>query len=141
MKAGRGRGRTAALALGLGLVAGIPAWAGPPGVAAPPPGFVDAIPQGPSLSSRLEDIRRRVQSALVYPPIARERRETGEVVVGFAIGSDHRARDVRTVVSSGRPTLDRAAERAVVAAAPLPYVYGRVQVPVRFELDRDSGAR
>lgn len=123
-----------ALLLGVATASG-PAAADPPTVAASPPGFVDAIPQGPSLASRLDDIRRRVQAALVYPPIARERGEAGQVVVGFEVGPDHRARHIRTAVSSGRPTLDRAAERAVAAAAPLPYVYGRVQVPVRFELE------
>ena len=108
----------------------------PPDVAAPPPlEVIDAIPVGPSLESRLEEIRRRVQDALEYPPILRRRGVGGEAIVGFEVGADRVARGVRTERSSGHPLLDRAAERAVQDAAPLPHVYGRVEVPVRFELD------
>ncbi len=45
------------------------------------------------------------------------------------------AREVRVHRTSGLPSLDRAALRAVEAAAPLPWVYGVLEVPVRFELD------
>jgi TonB family protein len=55
--------------------------------------------------------------------------------VRFAIEPNGRARDVSVYRSSGRPTLDGAALRAVADAAPLPWVYGRLEVPVRFELD------
>lgn len=134
MRSGPGGCLLLAVLLLVSVLAG-PAAAGPPKVGSAPPGFVDAIPEGPPLATRLAEIRRRVQAALIYPPIARERGEAGEVVVGFEVGADHRARRIRTAISSGRPSLDRAAERAVLAAAPLPYVYGRVQVPVRFELD------
>ncbi len=50
------------------------------------------------------------------------------------IEHDGTARDVVVHRSSGKPSLDRAATRAVAAAVPLPWVYGRLEVPVRFEL-------
>lgn len=105
----------------------------PPAVAAPPPAAIDAS-QGQSLAARLAEIRQRVQAALVYPPIARRRAVSGEAIVSFAIDAQQRAEAVRIERSSGYPTLDRAAEQAARAAAPLPWVYGRVEVPVRFEI-------
>ena len=110
----------------------------PPAVAAPPPAAVDASAQGPSLAARLAEIRQRVQAALVYPPIARRRAVSGEAIVSFAIDAQQRAEGVRIERSSGYPTLDRAAEQAARAAAPLPWVYGRVEVPVRFEIVASS---
>ncbi len=135
----RRRGLQAALLAGP-LCLAVPAASddpeGDPEVGASPPlEIIDAIPAGPSLGSRLEEIRRRVQGALQYPPILRRRGIEGEAIVGFEIGADRSARGIRTEQSSGHPLLDRAAERAVRNAAPLPHVYGRVEVPVRFELD------
>ena len=97
--------------------------------------FVDAGPSGPSVTERLGEIRERIQAALEYPPVARMQRVEGEALVRFEIGRDGAARDVRLFRTSGKPSLDRAATRAVVAAAPLPWVYGRLEVPVRFELE------
>ncbi len=107
---------------------------GAPSVDAPPPVAIDASAQGPSLEARLDEIRQRVQAALAYPPIAQRRAISGETIVSFEIDAQRRAEAVRTERSSGYPTLDRAAEQAARAAAPLPWVYGRVEVPVRFEI-------
>jgi TonB family protein len=126
--------RPAALALAVLLTAGAAAT----GDAAPPGEGVlhgDAIPTGPSLAERLAEIRRRVQRAASYPPLARQRGLVGETLVEFAIGPEGAPELVRIRRSSGSPLLDRAAESAVRRAAPLPPVYGRVAVPVRFELD------
>ncbi len=110
-----------------------------PPVSARPPGPIapeaeDAFTPGPSLDARLAEIRRRVQAALEYPRLARAREIAGETWVEFEIGTGREARAIRTVRSSGSRLLDRAAERAVAAAGPLPPVYGRLQVPVRFDL-------
>ena len=96
--------------------------------------FVDAVPLGPSVAERLVEVRRRIQAALVYPPLARMQRIEGEALLRFAIEHDGTARDVVVHRSSGKPSLDRAATLAVAAALPLPWVYGRREVPVRFEL-------
>ena len=95
----------------------------------------DAVPPYPTVAERLDEIRRRVQNALEYPPIARLRANDGETVVRFEIGPDGLARGVRVVRSSGLAPLDSAAARAVVAAGVLPRVYGPLEIPVRFELE------
>ena len=97
--------------------------------------IVDGELRGPGIEDRLREIRRRIQRALVYPPVARSQELEGETLVRFEIAYGGAAREVRVYRSSGIPTLDRAAVRAVGAAAPLPWVYGVLEVPVRFELD------
>jgi TonB family protein len=106
-----------------------------PAPAAPPEEPVDALPLAPSPERRLEEIRRRVQAAVVYPPRARELGLEGTTRIQFEIGADGLARDVATVQSSGHVLLDRAAERGAIDAGRLPALYGRIRIPVRFELE------
>ena len=94
----------------------------------------DLAPTGPSVEERLAEIARRVQAVVTFPPIARARGLSGEALVEFRIGARGEAQSVRTRVSSGNLALDRAAERAVHDAQPLPRVVGVVTVPVRFQL-------
>jgi TonB family protein len=94
----------------------------------------DLAPAGPSVEERLAEIRRRVQRVLVYPPLARLRGLEGTTRLEFEIGADGRAREVAVAHSSGSGLLDHAAARAVVAAGELPYVWGRLSLPVRFVL-------
>jgi TonB family protein len=104
------------------------------GVSARPPLIEDAIPGVPTVAARLAEIHRRVQSAARYPAIAQSRSVEGETLVAFEIERGGRAFDIETSASSGSGALDRAALLAVEDAGPLPWVYGRVVVPVRFEL-------
>ena len=114
-----------------------PSGAEPPGaVEAPPPLWEDALPPGPSLAERLEEIRTRVQEAVVYPPEARSRGVTGVTRIRFEIAADGHAEKIRTVATSGSALLDGAAEQGAADAGALPQVYGRVEVPIRFELLR-----
>jgi TonB family protein len=94
----------------------------------------DAIPAGPGLDERLAEIRRRIEGALTYPPLARWRDAYGEALVRFEIDAEGRARDVAVVRSSGQPLLDAAAARAVEDAGVLPRVPGPLEIPIRFEL-------
>ena len=127
----------------LALAALLAALLAPSGAVAEPLGtvqsararIVDGVPRGPGIEERLGEIRRRIQNALVYPPVARSQALEGETLVRFEISHGGAARGARVHRSSGRPTLDRAALRAEQAAAPLPWVYGLLEVPVRFELD------
>ena len=103
-------------------------------VSAKPPRIEDAIPGAPTVAARLAEIQRRVQDAARYPAIAMSRSVEGETLVAFEIERDGRPVDIETDASSGSGALDRAALLAVVDAGALPWVYGRVVVPVRFEL-------
>jgi TonB family protein len=96
----------------------------------------DAVPPGPRLDERLRAIRERIQAAVVYPPLGRMRRLEGLAQVRFAIAADGRPQELAVAGSTGHAILDRAALAAVEAAAPLPWVYGLLEVPVRFELSR-----
>jgi len=132
----RGFRAQGALAVGLVLLAAA-SRAAPPAVEAPAaerPHIVDALPQGPSVEERLEEIRRRLQAALVYPEIARAEGLTGVAWVQFEIDRAGTAHDVLVARSSGHPILDRAARRTVDRAGRLPWVYGRIEVPIRFSL-------
>jgi TonB family protein len=120
-----------AFVLLLSLAAAAPAPAAPPGA---PGEEVDALPLAPSPHERLDEIRRRVQAAVAYPARARELGLEGTTRIQFEIGADGLARDVATVESSGHALLDRAAERGALDAGRLPPLYGRIRIPVRFEL-------
>jgi protein TonB len=95
---------------------------------------VDARPATPSVAERLVIIRERIQRALEYPPLARWRDSDGDALVRFEIDPTGVAREIQVVRSSGYPLLDASAVRAVENAKPLPWVYGPLEVPVRFEL-------
>jgi TonB family protein len=114
-----------------------PGGAEPPGVVdAAPLLWEDALPPSPSLAERLAEIRRRVQEAVVYPPRARSNGITGVTRIRFEVAANGYASKIRTVETSGSNLLDRAAEQGAVDAGELPRVYGRVEVPIRFELLR-----
>jgi TonB family protein len=95
---------------------------------------VDAIAHGPSVDARLEEIRRRIQENLVYPPMARWHEVSGAAVVEFEVTDEGRTHAVRLAQSSGATLLDDAAERAVKTVTGLPVVHGHLSIPIRFEL-------
>ncbi|MEB2344195.1 MAG: energy transducer TonB [Deltaproteobacteria bacterium] len=99
------------------------------------PRFQDAQPAGPSVEERLEEIRRRLAAVLEYPPIARRLELEGTAWLRFEVDRAGVAHAVELARSSGHDVLDRAALRTVGRAGPLPWVYGRIEVPVRFALD------
>lgn len=105
-----------------------------PDVSARAPARQDAAPGGATADERIAEIRRRIQEALVYPPLARKRRITGATELSFRIGPGGGAEEIEVLRSSGSALLDRAAARAVEDAAPLPAVLGRLVLPVAFEL-------
>ena len=110
------------------------------GVGAPvEAGEIDAPPaQGPTARERVAEIHRRIQQAVVYPDLARRNGITGVSRVRFEVGHKGRAQNIELADSSGFGLLDRAARAAVVEALDLPWVYGRLEVPVRFSLERES---
>ena len=96
--------------------------------------IVDAIAHGPSVDTRLEEIRRKIQENLSYPPLARWRDVSGATVIEFEVTDEGGTRDVRLAKSSGMLLLDDAAEQAVATVTGLPVVHGRLSIPIRFEL-------
>ncbi len=122
------RGRGVAVLL-FAMVAVSPVHAGD--VDAPPP-------QGPTARERVAEIHRRIQQVVVYPDRARRNGITGVSRVRFEVGREGRARNVELADSSGFGLLDRAARAAVMQVRGLPWVYGRLEVPVRFSLERES---
>lgn len=98
----------------------------------------DALPHGPSVDERLEQIRVRIQAALIYPPLARRLELTGITWLRFSIDPHGAAREVELARSSGHRILDQAARRTLARAGRLPWVYGRIEVPVRFSLEGPS---
>ncbi len=133
--------RTVPLALLIAVLAGGARAEDPPAEAESPQRsrgvwLVDALPPTPSVESRLIQIRDRVQAAVVYPPRARSKGHEGESVVSFEIDPQGNPIDVEVNHSSGYRGLDRAARDAVNDSKPLPWVFGRVQLPVRFALSR-----
>ena len=72
----------------------------------------------------------------MYPPEARSRGITGVTRIRFEIATNGHAEKIRTVATSGNALLDDAAEQGAADAGELPRVYGRVEVPIRFELVR-----
>lgn len=107
-------------------------------VSARPPLIEDAVPSSPSVAARLAEIQRRVQRAARYPAIARSRGIEGESVVAFEVDPSGRPASIAIEETSGSGALDRAAQLAVTGAGSLPWVYGRVQVPVIFELKEEA---
>ena len=102
-------------------------------------GEIDAAPnQGPSARERIVEIHERIQAVVVYPDMARRQGISGVSRVRFEVGGEGRARNIEVAGTSGHGVLDRAARRAVVEVVDLPWVYGRLEVPVRFVLDREG---
>lgn len=89
---------------------------------------------GSGSQSLLGQIRASIERALIYPPLARKRKQEGTVIAEFSIGSKGRPRNIRITKSSGYGLLDSAARDTIVKAAPFPDVKGTIEVPVRFSL-------
>jgi protein TonB len=139
------RARTFIAALAALAAAAAPVRAGEPRPAppahpdAPRAGLeIDRVPMPPNAAERLETIRQRIQDAAVYPQAARERGIQGVARIQFRIDAAGRAEEIATVESSGSTLLDDAAEQAARDARALPQLYGWVQIPVRFALERHA---
>lgn len=128
----RGLAMTLALVLAAGVAAADDAF---DAAAGNRPRVVDASLPLPHARERLVEIQQRIQAALRYPPMARERKLEGTARLRFDIDHAGVPHEVVVHASSGLPSLDRAATAAVAAAAPLPWVYGRLEVPVLFSLE------
>jgi TonB family protein len=69
-----------------------------------------------------------------YPRLARERGIEGVVRVRFRLTSSGTVEKIEIVQSSGSEILDKASIGAVYRAAPMPYVSGWVEMPMKYVL-------
>jgi len=88
-------------------------------------------------SEIIKMIRRSIERAKTYPPLARRRGIEGVVYLRFRIDQDGQPVDVRITQSSGSGVLDRGALKILQRAAPLPHVKGEIEVPISFRLRED----
>jgi TonB family protein len=86
----------------------------------------------------MDEIRRAIERAVTYPPLARKRRITGTVVAVFYINDEGMPVDIKVLRGSGHGVLDNETVKIIRRASPFPPLGGRVEVPVRFRLIKDS---
>ncbi|MCP5059940.1 MAG: energy transducer TonB [bacterium] len=127
---------TGLISIGAAMLAAGLAYAQAEGRPVVDPAEIDAMPEAPTVMARIAEIRQRVQEAVVYPPVARRRGVEGTTLIEFLIDAQGRASEISTVESSGSKALDAAAELGAQEAAPLPYVFGRLRIPVVFEINQ-----
>jgi len=84
--------------------------------------------------ARIGEIRMAIQSAVVYPLIARRRGLEGTVLASFIVDEKGIPHDVQVLQSSGYSIFDREVVRVIHAASPYPTVDVAVEVPVTFLL-------
>jgi protein TonB len=87
------------------------------------------------LPGGIDLIRASIEKAKKYPALARERGQTGVVVIQFSIDKKGRPENIRVVKSSGFNLLDAEAGNTIIRAAPFPAVKGSIDVPIVFVLD------
>jgi TonB family protein len=76
-------------------------------------------------------------------PFLEDATGTASVVIGFDIERNGTTKNLRVIQSSGIPTLDRSAQRAVIEASPLPAIPpsfsdNTIPVTMRFDLTPDN---
>ena len=88
------------------------------------------------LKGNYEYIKKRIRQHLVYSPQAKRLGIQGTVTVAFVIGADGQAREATISQTSGHPSLDESALRAVQNASPFPPPpeTARIVIPISFSL-------
>lgn len=89
---------------------------------------------GTTLSERWAAIAAALERSKNYPRLARERGIEGVVRLRFKVNMSGAVEKVEIVESSGSELLDSASIRAVNRAAPMPYVNGWVEMPMKYML-------
>ncbi|MSP62335.1 MAG: TonB family protein [Myxococcales bacterium] len=126
-----GAGGALAVPVGGGGVAG----SGGATVGGRPGGGGVGVPAPSGDSARLA-LLARIRAHRRYPELARRRGIEGTVGLSFSVGKGG-AVERLDVVKSAHPALDEAAREAVLAAAPLPLLAGRMEIDLDFRL-RDA---
>lgn len=104
-------------------------------------GTTPASPEaGPGSDGVIAQIRSRIERVLVYPELARKRRQEGTVVTQFTLSEKGMPENIRVVRSSGFDLLDASAKTTIQKASPFPAIKGNIEVPIRFRLEQRDGA-
>ena len=85
----------------------------------------------------LSEVKRLIEKSLVYPRKARMMRQTGRTTVQFTVAKDGSLTELTVFGTSGHPSLDKAASKAVYAASSKWSAPGRVvrlRIPVVFKI-------
>jgi TonB family protein len=75
-----------------------------------------------------------IEKVKKYPRLARERGMEGVVRIRFKLDPSGGVETIKVVKSSGHEILDSASINAVYRAAPMPYVNGWVDIPMKYVL-------
>jgi protein TonB len=105
----------------------------PPAPAAPDAGQIGSSQSGPGSIEYL-GLVEAIERVKRYPRQARERGMEGVVRLRFLLNHSGGVEAVELVKSSGYEILDSASITAVYRAAPMPYVNGWVEMPMRYVL-------
>lgn len=92
------------------------------GAAGAPTGVTATVGGGDSTLGWYGAAVKAALEAAWAKPFLEDDRETHSVVIAFDIARDGSTRNLRIIQSSGIPSLDRSAQRAVIEASPLPAV-------------------
>lgn len=103
----------------------------PPPPAAPP---VSAAQAATALQAYAGQLRARVQSSLVVPPMVRMMRLSGETLVAIKLSPSGALLDVSVLRSSGAPPIDKAALQTVRATQFAPFTGDMPHNPLTFTL-------
>ena len=85
-------------------------------------------------NSILTEIRKRIERAKEYPPLARRQGVEGVVGLSFQIGPEGRPYDVKILQSSSSELLNDAALATIQKGAPFPPYPDPLQVKIEFSL-------
>ena len=80
-------------------------------------------------------IRDSIEKARIYPPLARKKGIQGKVILEFSIRPDGEIDEIRIVKGSGFEILDSMSIETIKRSAPLPYVSGRIEIPMIYRLE------
>jgi TonB family protein len=97
-------------------------------------GEVMSAQSGGISSEEWANLAAAIERTKNYPRLARERGIEGVVRLRFRLTSSGTVEKIEVVHSSGSEILDNASIGAVYRAAPLPYVSGWVDMPMKYEL-------
>jgi protein TonB len=91
--------------------------------------IIDLESQAPQFLSYLDQVKNRIHRHWIFPPAARQSRQTGRLRAVFTVSPEGDLLRIIVEESSGHPILDHAALEAVRGAAPFDPFPDHIQLP------------